>query len=302
MAQLRAAPVAAKPAALATAGGVQSFAGVELPEISTMDGSFAMPSICVRGVSGTGKTEGIRHMLHAGKNVLVVAIEDKVQSLLKYEPAVLYLGAPVVERATGAKRPPTPTEMYNRIMAFVDRLASGEFREHKGKPFDLIAGDGIMEVGRVFERHFKAHYPQSKTGERNAFALYDEIGNRLVDFFARVRGAASAASQLYDIPPMGTYWTIGEAEATKPGQYGYKVILPGNIAPLALPFQFEAIFRLVIRKGEDGRPVYVMQTVGEESNFEAKCPGGVLEPEVMNWDMNTVYDTLRAHYQRKETN
>lgn len=286
-------PVVKANQAVATTAKTDSF-----PTIQQMDVSLAMPSIAARGVSGSGKTTAIAHLLEAGKNLLVADFENKFQSLLKYNPLILPLGGPVVERATGVKRPPTWKERFDRLGEFTDRLGSGEFREWQGKPIDLIAGDGFMEVCKIIERYLRTNKPvAASTGKDNTFAAYQEIGDRATDFLNAVRSNASAASQMYGIPPVGMYWTVGENRiTTKLGEVTYQLALPGNITPQAFPFQFEAIFRLCIRRDQDGRALYVLQTVGEEGMFEAKCPGGVLEPEEFNWNFNDVYDKLTLWY------
>lgn len=281
--------------ATTTATGKRS---ASFPEIQKIDKALALPSIAGRGVSGSGKTTAIAHLLEAGKNLLVVDFENKFQSLLKYDPMVLPLGAPMVDPATGAKRPPSWRDLFDRLWEFADRLGSGEFREWKGRPIEIIAGDGFMEVCKIIERYQRMNVPVSKTtGERNTFAAYQEIGDKATDFLMAIKSAASAASQMYGMPPVGMYWTVGENRVTsKMGEISYPLALPGNLTPQAFPFQFEAIFRMSVRRDTDGRALYVLQTVGEEGVFEAKCPGGVLEPEEFNWNFNTIYDRITDWY------
>lgn len=290
-----------KPQAKAPPGvkPVSAGIGVEFPEIIEVDGAGARPSILAMGVSGTGKTEGIAHLLASGKNVLVGSIESKVQSLMRYGPKIIFFGSPVENKATGAKAPPTASQIFQRLHMFRDRLGAGEFRDHKDKPFDVIAIDGLMEVGAVIHRHFRDNTPVSKaTGEKNTYAMADAIGIETVDFVKGIRDAASSSAQLFGIPPVGIYATCGEfaIEPKLGGDVRYKPALYGNVAPNNLPFAFEAVLHLSVDRDEDGRPRYLAHTVSQDPEFFAKAPAA-LEPVVINWNMNDIYERIMTSYQ-----
>lgn len=277
-------------------GGIAG--NVTLPSITEVDGSSARPSILASGGSGTGKTWGIEQMLRGGKNILIGAVESKIQALMAHNPKVIFFGAPIEDRATGAKRSPTASEVYQRLQMFKDRLGEGEFREHNGKPFDLIAIDGLMEVGAVIHRHFRENTPISKsTGERNTYAMADEIGVQTVDFVKGIRDAASAASELYGIPPVGVYATCGEfaIEPKLGGDVQYKPALYGNVGPRNIPFAFEAVLHLEVDRDDEGRPRYLAHTAPNQPVFFAKAPAA-LDPILVNWNMNDVYDQIVTSY------
>lgn len=278
---------------------VSSGIGVTLPEIMEIDSSMARPSILAAGVSGTGKTWGIAQMLAAGMNILVCGIESKMQALMAHRPKAIFFGAPVENKATGGKRSPTASEVYQRLQIFKDRLGEGDFREHEGKPFDLIAIDGLMEVGDVIHRHCLDNTPISRgTGERNTYAMAAEIGVQTVSFVKGIRDAASAASQLYGIPPVGIYATCGEF-ATEPklgGDIQYRPALYGNIAPRNLPFAFEAVLHLSVDRDEEGQPRFLAHTVSDEPAFFAKAPAG-LPACIVNWNMHDIYKQIAKSYE-----
>ena len=270
---------------------------IEVPEIIQATLEDVRPSLITVGASGTGKTWAILQFLQARLNVLLVDLENKYQTLLRYQPNVVPLGAPVT--AGGRKRPPTATEVYNRILGFIDRLGEGKYREHLGRPIDLIAVDGLMEVGLRIARHYKDNTPTSKSsGEKNTYAMYDAIGDRLIDVMNSLRTAAGAASAAYGFPPVGIYCTVGEEREVNKisGEVSYRALLPGNIGPKFLPYQFEAVVRLSVARDDSGLPVYVAHLVGDEK-FYAKFPGGIYpQAELPNWNMVQVYRDLVEHY------
>jgi len=270
------------------------------PEIVETEPEDVRLSLLAQGDSGTGKTEGIRRLLLAGYNVVVLAIEAKMQRLLALRPQTVYIDGPVIERVTGTKRPPTIDEKYQRLIAFKEALAEGKYREHKGKPIDIIAGDGVMEVMDIIKAYRLKNIPISKsTGEKNTYAAYDQIGTDGVDFIKACKVAASEVSRQYGMPPVGMYWTCGEEYEPAAGKY--VPILPGRIAPRALPYQFEAILRLAVERGADGQPVFVAHTVASEQ-WVAKSPPGVLDSRIAGPvgagapDMGVIWKQLLDYY------
>lgn len=275
-----------------------------VPDIIEPDGANARPTIAGTGASGTGKTEAILHFLAAGYSVLLLDVESKYQQLMQYanKPKVIPINAPVENKATGAKRPPSATEKFQRMQAFKDRLGEGKFREVNGRPIDILAVDGAMELAEVYKRHYKANTPVSQEGAKNTYALYDKLGTDVVDFIGGLKDAASAGMVAYGMPPLGIYVTCGEQfESDNMGGGNYKLILPGRIAPRQFPFQFEAVFHLATRRGADGSREYVLHTAGDEGIFLAKAPGGFLTPEVSPWNMADIYRQLCEYYQQANT-
>lgn len=292
------------PAKGATAGALPVSKGpggaVAVPPITELgDDVRICPTFLAMGKSGSGKTEGARHLLESGITALVVAVEGKVQRLLAYRPLTIFMGEPL--EVGGQRRRPTFTEMYQRLWAFKDRLGAGEYREHKGRPFEVIIIDGLMEVAKVFARHHKSAVPVSKsTGERNTYAMAESIGNEVLDFVDALRDAASVMSQMLSIAPVGIYTTCGiKAEKNKLGDVtGWKPSIYGNIAPDNLPYQFETILHLYRQKdAESGEVVYCMDTVGDdEQGLLAKVPSGLFPPVVMGWNMAEVYRRVMEDY------
>lgn len=273
-----------------------------IPDIYEADPEDARPSIALIGASGTGKTTQLRNLMRAGFNVLVVATESKQQALASERPLILPIGAPVREGAT--VRPATVTDKYNRLMAFRDALKEGKYRTHNGRPIDIIAYDGAMEVGAIIKGHKMKNVVVSKsTGETNTFKTFDEIGIDLIDFFASCREASSDASKAFGIPPVGIVVTCGEI--LKAGEY--KPILPGHQANDMLAYQFEAIFRMAVEV-VDGNIQYVAHTVPGETSYPvegrwtAKVPGGIFEPKIINPDLGAIYKALIGHYKGETVN
>jgi hypothetical protein len=253
------------------------------------------------GDSGTGKTHSMGRIM-AKYKTLLLAVEMKAQGVLKYAPFIQHVGTPV--KSGTAWRPVTLEEKYERLMRFADAVAAGRFREVDGKKVELIAVDGLMEMGEVFKRHWLSDkkVPRDRDGAKNTYAAYDIIGSKLMDYCKTLRDAASEAAKLYDQTPVGVLATVGESfETDKFGNNGrYVPILPGNVAPRNLPYIFEAIFRLEVSRndpqsGGDGSPKFLVHTVKGE-NFFAKSPDAGLEPVLENPDMGDIYDKLVAHY------
>lgn len=269
------------------------------PEIVEGDPDDLRNSCLVVGASGTGKTHGIKRLIQAGFNVLYVSVENKAQEILGLRPKIVPLDGPVVDAKTGAKRPPNVDERYLRLKAFMDALASGKYREHNGRPIDILAFDGLMEVASVIKDYRFAHMPLSAKGETNTFALWGQIGDDLVDMFKKCRNAASDVSRMYGFPPVGIYATCGEAFSDKLGRYVYE--LPGNIAGSQLPYQFSTILRLEIRRDGD-TPRYVVHTVASEI-WAAKAPAGLFDPMIIGSaldgtapDIGTIWRKLDTYY------
>ena len=276
-------------------------APITLPDIIEGDPADARPSICLTGASGTGKTTQIRNLIRAGFNVLVVSVENKHQALLSERPLIINLAGPVKEG--NSFRPATVTDKYNRLLAFRDALKEGKYRSHNGRPIDIIATDGAMEMGAVVKGHRMKNVFVSRTGEVNTFKNFDEMGIDLIDMFAAWREAASDASKVFGIPPVGIVVTCGE-RLSKEGDF--KPILPGNQADLMLPYQFEAVIRLATEVN-DGNLEYVAHTVPGEvaypvpARWTAKCPGNVFDARVVNPDLGVMYKKLIEHYKNPNT-
>lgn len=262
---------------------------VAAPEILEYD-MVGAPSILVIGASGTGKTTGITQMLEKGVRVLLIDIEDKTQAFRGHRPPTVAIGEPVVEKATGAKRPPTDIERYQRLLAFRDKLANGGYRDHKGVPFDIVAGDGLMEAMQLIAANWRKNMPRAEsTGSKDTFAMYDRIGTDGLDLLRDIKRAAAASAHLYGWRPLGMYWTCGE-QLLDNGMYVPQ--LPGKQTGNNLPYPFEAVFRLAVRDCQ-----HVMYLRGEEGRWFAKSPdcfGGV--NELASWNMGDVYKQLVEYY------
>jgi len=269
-------------------------ASCALPEPRVAKSSDARPSITLIGKSGTGKTHAIGSLFAAGYKGMILAVEDKIQSIIKYDPPTVYINDPV------DGRPPTVKEKYERLMAFPEALREGKLREYKGKPVDFIATDGFLEVGAVIHKYNKLCKPVAKTtGEQNTFALWEKVAEDAVEFFMACRDAAGMASVAYGYPPVGFIATCGEKmEVTKLKQVRYTPLFPGRKAPALLPYMFENVIRLSTRNN-DGVYEFVAHTVGDEE-FDAKCPAGLFDAEEINPDFGVMYGKLLEHYTGKE--
>ena len=284
-----------KPAPTGSAVGVEYVGGSNevalLPDLVDVEPTDARPSVVLIGGSGTGKTHALGSMMAAGMNVMVLAVEPKLQTIARYKPKVLFIDEPIAGKA------PTPAQRYDRLMRFVDALGEGKYREHNGRPFDLIATDGLLEVGHVIYTYWKMRCPtSSRTGEQNTFALWDNVAERARDFFRAARDAAGLASSRYGLPPIGFVTTCGEAVVkAKTGEVRYEPLFPGNKAPQILPYMFEVVLRFSCRNNE-GNYEFVAHTIGTEE-FYAKCPPGLFDPEVINPNFGEMYDRLTKWFQ-----
>ncbi len=288
--------------AAAPAVNIGGEAAFELPAVMQGEAADARPSMLFIGDSGTGKTFSLGRIMRKRKTLLL-AVEMKAQNVLKYRPKIQHVGTPV-KLANGTWRPVSMEEKYERLMRFSDAVAAGKFREVDGEKIELIAVDGLMEMGEVFKRHWLSDkkVPRDRDGAKNTYAAYDIIGAKMMDYCKTLRDAASEAARLYDQEPVGILATVGEVfETDKFGNNGkYVPILPGNVAPRNLPYIFEAIFRLEVSRndpesGGDGNPKFLVHTVKGE-NFFAKSPDAGLEAVLENPDMGDVYDKLVEHY------
>lgn len=243
-----------------------------------------------------GKTRSIqlllRYLRERGKTAIVVAVESKQQILAKERPLRLDIGAPVMHN--GVPRPATVTDKYNRLIALREALREGRYREHNGQPVAAICFDGLMEVGDVIKGHKMRNVPTSATtGEKNTYALYDSIGEELIDFMAACRDSASDAAKAFGIEPIAIVATCGEE--LKNGEL--RPILPGNKAPVRFPYQFELVLRYAIEDGE-----FIAHTKGGqiytpyEARWFAKAPE-IFEPRIVNPDLGQIYDKLITYYQ-----
>lgn len=261
-----------------------------LPEPRVAQSKDARPSITLIGKSGTGKTHAIGRLFAAGYKGLVLAVEDKIQSIAKYNPPTIFINDPV------NGKPPSYQEKYERLMAFPKALREGKLREYNGETIDFIATDGFLEVGNVIYDYNKKCKPIAKTtGEQNTYALWEKVAEDAVDFFKACRDAAGMASVAYGYPPVGFVATCGERmEVTKLKQVRYGPLFPGRKAPELLPYMFENIIRLSCRV-DDGEYQFVAHTRGDDE-FDAKTPTGLFEAEEINPDFGEMYTKMLAHY------
>jgi len=276
----------------------------ELPEIYEAQPGDAMPSICLIGDSGSGKTHQlgllIAHLRTQGLTTIVLSVEDKHQGLQHLKPLILPIGAPVV-LPDGTKRVPTATEKYNRLLTFRDRLSSGSYREHAGLPVGALVTDGLTEMGNIVKTHRFDNMPAAaSTGQPNTFKVYGEIGNDLIDLMAALKRAASDSGKALGMSPLGIVATCVETlDAGK-----FKPLLPGNIAPDNFAQQFEVVLRLAVEPvGQNTTAMqFVAHTIGGEVLFPqagrwiAKAPGGLFEAKVVNPNLGTMYEKIMSYY------
>jgi len=277
-------------------------ARADLPEIYEADPGDALPSICVIGASGTGKTHQlgllVKHLATKGLATIVVSVENKHQGIARLRPLVLPIGAPV--RTTTGARPATATEKYNRLIAFRDELREGKYREHLGRPVGALVTDGLMEIGAIVKSHKLDNMPTSRGGEQNTFRAFDEMGVAIIDLMASFREAASDAGKAYGIAPLTVVATCGEV--LKDGKF--QAMLPGNQAPNMLAYQFEAIFRLAVEATEMGSTEvqYVAHTTPGETAYpqtgrwDAKAPSGLFGQKIVNPNLGEIYEKLVTNY------
>lgn len=280
----------------------------ELPEIYEAQPGDAMPSICLIGDSGSGKTHQLGLLIAAlravGQATIVLSVEDKHQGLQHLRPLILPIGAPVTW-ADGTKRVPTATEKYHRLLAFRDRLSSGGFRTHGDLPVGALVTDGLTEMGNIVKAHRIDNMPTATTtGQPNMFKAYGEIGTDLLDLMAALKRAASDSGKALGMAPLGIVATCVETL----DQGKYKPLLPGNIAPDNFAQQFEVVLRLAVESAGVNTTAmqFVAHTIGGEVMYPqagrwiAKAPGGLFEAKVVNPDLGVMYQRIMAHY-RGET-
>lgn len=267
---------------------------VKVPEIVRLDPTEVRPCIMIQGGSGTGKTHAIARLLETGRNGLVVLAASKWHELAATRPPAVLLGAPLVKGGP----PPTNDEQYERLYAFLDELKAGKYREWNGKPLDFIAFDEALEIGRIIYRYWKARKPISTSGEKNTYALWDNVAEKATDFFMSVRDAAGAVSELYGFPPVGILVTVGEeAESQKLGSQFFKPLFPGRKASREMPHAFSQVVRLSCRNN-DGEYEFIAHTIGSEE-FYAKCPPKLFKAEEVNPDFAEMYDKIEGYYKQK---
>lgn len=283
---------------------VEAKGGCDFPGIEDGDPGNTKPALLFIGGSGSGKSYAIRRLLEAGKSVLVLDIENKTAEIEAYGPKIIRIGAPYHDG--NEVRQPTYTEQYRRLQYFATELRKGAFREHQGKPFDVLAIDGLMELAEVFRRyHVVENPPKSRTsGAEDTMAGYGLTGMKTIDFIKDLKNAASVASKMFGFSPLGLVATCGEKAIVDKfgGLLAYEPILPGNITPDMLPFQFGAIVRLDVERDEvTGAPNYMAHTVRSDKWF-AKVPSGLFQPKetlTAEHDAAWIYETLSAYYQAK---
>lgn len=299
----------------ATAGAPATSTRAAQPARDPMEGidiiqaepGYAKPSILVMGDSKTGKTHALKMILRRlsmrNERGLVLGIENKWQALSTYGPKVVFITKPVVDG--GRSRPPTASEMYDRLWRVVDALAIGALQRHQGEHCTALLGDGLMEVCAIVERHVKATKPVSSTGEKNSYALWDMIGAKSIDFFKSMRDAASEGTRVYGAHPLAVVMTCGatlkaESALATPT---WTALLPGNIGKQALPFQFEVILHLFKQPGGDGEPIFTVATSSGEDyiastpqidGIPARIVGTRAEHNLP--DVGEVFDRLLLHY------
>ena len=249
------------------------------PEIEPWGDYASLPSLLLIGGSGTGKTDGIAKLIDAGFNVVVVVVEDKMAALSTRKPGRINICAP--DPATNAL--PTPQVRWKRLQGFSDKLRAGGYREVGGKQVDLIAIDGLMEVSDLIAQNMLASVSSDKT-----IKAWSQVAIKTVDFFKTIRDAAGEAAARLGGKPIGMVATCGEGDKKRvniaAGDGGGTItesnvpLLEGNKAKLALPFQFEVIWRLsagaIIPGGAHQFHVHTQAT----SEFFAKSPAGLFEP------------------------
>jgi hypothetical protein len=274
----------------------------ELPEIYEAQPGDAMPSICLVGDSGAGKTfqlgRLIAHLRTLNLATIVLSVESKHQGLAPLKPLILPIGAPVKEGAT--MRMPTATERYHRLIAFRDQLRAGKFREHQGMRVGAIATDGLTETGNVVKAYKFDNMPTAKGGEPNVLRAYGEIGTDLLDLMASLKEAASDAGKVYGMEPIAIVATA--VETLKDGKF--QPLLPGNIAPDNFAQQFEVVLRLAVESAGQNTTAmqYVAHTIPGEvmlpqmGRWVAKVPEGVFPPKIVNPNLGEIFEKLRAYY------
>ena len=275
---------------------------IELPEIYEAQPGDAMPSICLVGDSGAGKTHQlgllIAHLRTMGRATIVLSVESKHQGLTPYKPLILPIGAPV-KTATGV-RVPTATERYHRLIAFRDDLRAGKFREHLGVPVGAIVTDGLTEMGNIVKGYKFDNMPTAGTsGQPNVLRAYGEIGNDLLDLMAALKEAASDTGRAFGMAPIAVVATC--VETLKDGKY--IPLLPGNIAPDNFAQQFEVVLRLAVESAGPNTTAmqYVAHTMPGEvfmpqmGRWIAKSPAG-FEPKIVNPNLGVIFDQLIRHY------
>lgn len=239
----------------------------------------ALPSLLLIGGSGTGKTHGIAQLCDAGFTVVVVAIEDKLATLSTRKPLRVNICA-VDERTNSL---PSPQLKWSRLQQFTDALRRGAYREHAGASVDIIAVDGLMEVSDIIAKVTLGAHSAGDT-----IKAWSSIAIRTVDFFKDLRDAAGEAASRLGGRPVGVLATCGEGDRRRVNmQAGTQTternvpLLEGNKALLALPFQFEVIWRLSAGIMFEGSAHEFRVHTAATEEFFAKSPGGLFPPVVV---------------------
>jgi hypothetical protein len=275
----------------------------ELPEIYEAQPGDAMPSICIIGDSGTGKTYQlgllIAHLRKMGKSTIVLSVESKHQGLTPHKPLILPIGAPV-KLTDGSLRMPTWTERYHRLIEFRDQLRIGKFREHEGLPVGAILTDGMTEMGNVVKGYKFDNMPMAgASGQPNVLRAYGEIGADLLDLMAALKEAASDAGKAYGMNPIAVVATC--VETLKDGKF--QPLLPGNIAPDNFAQQFEVVLRLAVESAGPNTTEmqYVAHTMPGEvflpqtGRWIAKSPEG-FPAKIVNPNLGEIFEQVTKHY------
>lgn len=234
------------------------------PEFTEYDDDRPItPSALFIGESGAGKTYAIGRLLAHGLRVALVAVEPKYQAikrLLKQHEA------PLIDLATLGT---TPAERWDQLHRLRDRLAAGGYREHRGKPVDVLAFDGMTELVDLVHLDRKARYSR-----KDSLPMWEDIAVTAVDYFKALRDASGSGDR--PLPIVATC-----IETTE--QIGYEThhvpLMPGRKTMKMLAPQFEVVWRLSTGVGHDGQHEFRVHTVREEG-FYAKSPAGLF-PKVV---------------------
>lgn len=281
----------------------------ELPEIYEAEPGDAMPSMCIVGDSGTGKTYQLGKLIAWLREKLdlatiVLSVESKHQGIARYRPKVLPIGAPVKVPVSEAYplglRKSTSTERYHRLIEFRDRLSRGDYREHEGSKVGAIVTDGLTEIGSVVKGYKFDNMPVAgNTGQPNVLRAYGEIGTDLLDFMAGLKEAASDSGKALGMDPIAIVATC--VETLKDGKY--TPLLPGNIAPDNFAQQFEVVLRLAVESAGPNTTEmqYVAHTMPGEvmlpqmGRWIAKSPEG-FPAKIVNPNLGEIFEQVTRHY------
>jgi len=249
---------------------------INAPEIEETTDVRCGISLLLQGGSGAGKSYAIARIIQAlaahDLSTLYIDVENKWQEVARFNPLRIPICKPTI--VDGKPRRSTPVERYARLMAVIDGVAAGQYREHKGKRIGAICIDGLMEAGDLIHAKKRAEYTAAKT-----LQMWGAVGEATIMLAKDLRDAAGIASDELGIPPVNIVATVGEEVDTKiKDKLWYAPLLPGRLSLNRVAYAFNTVFRLTAALTDEGH-MYNVHTCAADAWY-AKAPAEMFDPVV----------------------